>query len=226
MSPRRIRIENEHVRQVERPGPAPLGTAPAHQGFHLCLHSRLQPSRHGPHIPGTEGRPLCGPVDAFFALLGVAGLAGVYAEVSPLIGKRGRAGLGVAIVGLALLFVAGVMQYWIPGTSFNSPLSLSGLYLSLLALLVATFGLIVAGLDIRRTDPLPRWRSVVLIIGLFAVPTILFRSWVVMNSPDTFSWRLLYVGAFVPWELCWAWLGYVLVAASRNPGHALPSRPQ
>ena len=161
-----------------------------------------------------------------FALLGVAGLAGVYAEVSPLIGKRGRAGLGVAIVGLALLFVAGVMQYWIPGTSFNSPLSLSGLYLSLLALLVATFGLIVAGLDIRRTDPLPRGRSVVLIIGLVAVPTILFRSWVVMNSPDTFSWRLLYVGAFVPWELCWAWLGYVLVAASRNPGHALPSRPQ
>ena len=161
-----------------------------------------------------------------FALLGVAGLAGVYAEVSPLIGKRGRAGLGVAIVGLALLFVAGVMQYWIPGTSFNSPLSLSGLYLSLLALLAATFGLIVAGLDIRRTDPLPRGRSVVLIIGLVAVPTILFRSWVVMNSPDTFSWRLLYVGAFVPWELCWAWLGYVLVAASRNPGHALPSRPQ
>lgn len=163
-----------------------------------------------------------------FALLGVAGLAGVYAEVSPRIGKTGKAGFLVAIVGLALSFVAAVMQFWILDVDkyFHSPLVLGGWFLSLLSVFISTVGLIFAGRDIGRTNALPRGRFLVLIIGLLTLPTFFFVSYVVMNSNDTLPWKLLYGSLSVPSDLCWAWLGYVLIAASRNPSPILSRTPQ
>ena len=162
-----------------------------------------------------------------FPLLGVVGLTGLYAVVSSRIGRAGKAGLAVAIVGLALSFVGGVMQFWIldVDTYFYSPLVLGGWLLWLLGLLIATTGLIIAGLDIARTDALPGTRYLVLVIGLLALPTFLLQPWVVANSDDTLPWRLLYGGLSVPYDLCWAWLGSVLIGAGRDPGPALPSTP-
>ena len=157
-----------------------------------------------------------------FALLGVVGLTGLYAVVSSRIGRAGKAGLMVAIVGLTLSFVGGVMQFWIldVDTYFYSPLVLGGWLLWLLSLLIATAGLVTAGLDIARRDALPGARFLVLVIGLLALPTFFFQPWVVANSDDTLPWRLFYGGLSVPYDLCWAWLGSVLIAAGRDPRRA------
>jgi hypothetical protein len=154
-----------------------------------------------------------------FVLLGVAGLTGLYAEVSPRIGKMGKVGFWVAIVGLVLSFVAAVMQFWILDVDryFHSPLVLGGWLLSLLAFFISTVGLIFAGLDSGRTNALPRGRFLVLIIGLLALPTFFLIWYVVKNSTDTLPWKLFYGSLSAPSDLCWAWLGYVLIAARRNP---------
>ena len=163
-----------------------------------------------------------------FPLLGVVGLIGLYAVVSTSIGRVGKAGLMVAIVGLALSFVGGVMQFWIldVDTYFYSPLVLGGWLLWLLSLLIATTGLIIAGLGIARADALPGARYVVLVIGLLALPTFFLQPWVVFNSDDSLSWRLLYGSLSVPYDLCWAWLGFVLIRAGRDRVPALPSTAQ
>ncbi len=162
-----------------------------------------------------------------FALLGVAGLVGLYAVVSSRLGRAGNASLAVAIIGLALSFVGGVMQFWIldVDTYFSSPLVLGGWILWLLSLLITTIGLIIAGADIARAHAMPGARYLVLVIGLLALPTFFLRSWVVGNSDDTLAWRLLYGSLSVPYDLCWAWLGSVLIRAGRDPAPALASTP-
>ncbi len=162
-----------------------------------------------------------------FPLLGVVGLIGLNAVVASRIGRAGKAGLWVAIVGLALSFVGGVMQFWIldVDTYFTSPLVLGGWLLWLLSLLIATTGLIIAGLGIARTDALLGARYLVLVIGLLALPTFILQPWVVGNSDDTLPWKLLYGSLSVPYDLCWAWLGAVLMGAGRDPRPALPSTP-
>ena len=119
------------------------------------------------------------------------------------------------------------MQFWIVDVDryFYSPLVLGGWILWLLSLLIATTGLIIAGSDIARTDALPGARYLVLVIGLLALPTFFLQPWVVGNSDDTLPWRLLYGGRSVPYDLCWAWLGSVLIGAGRDPGPALASTP-
>lgn len=158
-----------------------------------------------------------------FALLGLVGLAGVYVQVSPRLSKLGKAGFVVAFCGLALSFIAAVMQFWIldVDTYFDSPLVLGGWLLSLVSVLVLTAGLVLAGLDIQRANALPRGRSVILLMGVLLVPTVLFVAYIVGHSDDSFPWKLLYGGISVPYDLCWLWLGYLLLTAtpamSRSP---------
>jgi hypothetical protein len=149
-----------------------------------------------------------------FPLLAVVGLTGLRDAISTRLGRLGRVGLGIAIGALALAFVANVMQFWILDVDvyFSSPLIFGGWILSVLANLLATLGLVLAGVDIWRKDPLANGRSVLLIIGLVALPTLLLRAWVVGHSDDSIPWRLAYAGLIVPWAIGWARLGGMIVA--------------
>lgn len=152
-------------------------------------------------------------------LLGVVGLVGVFVRVRSRMGWAGRAGLAVAVLGLVLLFMSSVMQVWIvdPVAEFYSPWVYGGWLLSLVAMLVLTVGLILAGLDIHRVAALTEGRSLLLLSGLLFVPAILGRASLVGTYSDGSPlFSLLYVGLFVPCELCWLRFGQILIVASRD----------
>ena len=155
-----------------------------------------------------------------FSLLGLVGIAGLYAQISPRISRLGKAGFLVTLVGLAFSFIAAVMQFWILDVDkyFHSPLVYGGWLLSIVSAFVFTAGLILAGIDIQKTNALPRARSLILIVGILYLPTaILQGSYIVQHSDGSLPWKLLYGALSVPLDLCWLWLGYVLLAATRNP---------
>ena len=162
-----------------------------------------------------------------FAPLSLIGFAGVYVQVSSRLGKLGKAGFFVAFLGLALSFLAAVMQFWILDVDryFHSPLVYGGWLLSLVSLLVLTAGLVLAGIAVQRANALPPARSLILIIGILLLPTIAVQVYLVQHSDGSLITKLIYGSLSVPYDLCWAWLGYVLFAASRNPRPAL-SVPQ
>jgi hypothetical protein len=151
-----------------------------------------------------------------FGLLGLIGLAGVYVQVSRRLSKTGKAGFWVAFLGLALWFTAQVMQVWIldPDVYFYSPLVYGGWLLSIVSYFVLAAGLVLAGTDIQRASALPRGRSLILIIGILMVPTVLLVGYIVGHSDDSLPWKLLYGGISVPYDLCWLWLGVLLLAAT------------
>lgn len=146
-----------------------------------------------------------------FAPLGLIGLAAVYVQLSPQLGKIGKAGFVVAFLGLALFFIASVMQNWM-GADFYSPMVYGGWLLSLASVLLLAVGLVLAGIDIQRANSLPRGRSVILIAGILLVPTSLLVGYIVGHSDDSLPWKLLYGGVSVPYDLCWLWLGFLLLA--------------
>ena len=96
-----------------------------------------------------------------FAPLGLVGLAGVYLQAGPRLSRAGKAGFVVALLGLGLWFVAGVMQFWILDVDvyFHSPLVYGGWLLSLVSLLVLAAGLVLAGIAVHRSNALPPARS-------------------------------------------------------------------
>jgi hypothetical protein len=151
-----------------------------------------------------------------FGLLGLIGLAGVYVQVSPRLSKTGKAGFWVALLGLALWFTAQVMQVWIldPDANFHSPLVFGGWLLSVASYFVLAAGLVLAGIDIQRANALPRARSLILIMGILLVPTVLLVGYIVGHSDDSLPWKLLYGGISVPYDLCWLWLGVLLLAGT------------
>jgi hypothetical protein len=149
-----------------------------------------------------------------FAPLGVIGLAAVYVRVSPALRRIGRSGFVVALLGLALFFVASAMQYW-TGAGFYTPMVYGGWLLSLASYFVLAAGLVVAGIDVRRANALPRGRSLILILGILLVPTLVLVGYIVGRSDDSLAWKLLYGGVSVPYDLCWLWLGFLLLA--RHP---------
>ena len=146
-----------------------------------------------------------------FAPLGLIGLAAAYVKVSPQLGKVGTAGFVVAFTGLVLFFFASVMQNW-TGAGFYTPMVYGGWLLSLVSLLILAVGLVLAGIDVRRSNALPRGRSAILIAGILLVPTGLLTGWIVGNSENTLPWQLLYGAVSVPYDLCWLWLGILLLA--------------
>jgi hypothetical protein len=151
-----------------------------------------------------------------FGLLGLFGLAGVYVQVSPRLSKTGRAGFWVAFLGLALWFTSQAMQVWIvdPDVYFHSPLVYGGWLLSLASYFVLAVGLVLAGIDVQRTNALPGGRPLILIIGILLVPTAILMGTIVGNSDDSLPWKLLYAGISVPYDLCWLWLGALLLAGT------------
>jgi hypothetical protein len=153
-------------------------------------------------------------------LLAAVGLAGLRTRLSPGLGRVGSVGLALALAGALLSFVAGVLQFWILDVDvyFYSPLVFGGWILALVSYLVLAIGLVLAGLSLRRSNAVAGGGSVVLLIGLLALPTLFIRSWVVGDSDDTLPWRLLYVSVMVPWALCWARLGLSVSANDRQAG--------
>ena len=125
-----------------------------------------------------------------------------------------------AFLGLALSFIATVMQYWVVdiNTYFHSPVVYGGWLLSLAAVFVLAAGLVLAGIDIRRADALPRGRSLVLLIGILLVPTGLLVGYWVGHNDGSLSAQLVYGAISVPYDLCWLRLGVLLLAAT--PGMA------
>ena len=154
-----------------------------------------------------------------FAPLAVIGFAGVYVQVSPRIGRIGKAGFVVALVGLSLWFIAAVMQFWILDVDryFYSPLVTGGWILSLVSLLVLTVGLVLAGIAVQRANALPPARSLILTLGILLLPTIALQVYLVQQSDDSLLTKLLYGSISVPYDVCWAWLGWVLFARTSRP---------
>ena len=153
-----------------------------------------------------------------FAPLGLVGLAGAYFQASLRLSKAGKAGFVVALVGLALWFIAAVMQFWILDVDlyFHSPLVYGGWLLSIVSLFVLTVGLVLAGIDVQRTNALPQARSLILVIGILLLPTVLLQAYLVQHSDGSLATKVLYGGLSVPYDLCWLWLGRSLLAADRG----------
>ncbi len=159
-----------------------------------------------------------------FVPLSLIGFAGVYIRVAPGLSRAGKAGFVVAFLGLAMSFLAAVMQFWILDVEyFHSPLVYGGWLLSLLSLLVLTAGLILAGIAVQRANALPSARPLILIIGILLLPTVFLQVDLVQHSDDSVLTKLLYGSISVPYDLCWAWLGWVLFARSGDPRPALPA---
>lgn len=119
--------------------------------------------------------------------------------------------------------LASVMQNWM-AAAFYSPLVTGGWLLSIASYFVVAAGLVLAGIDVQRANALPRGRSVILIAGILLVPTVLLVGYIVGHSDDSLPWKLLYGGISVPYDLCWLWLGVLLVAGT--PGTATMEFPR
>lgn len=152
-----------------------------------------------------------------FAPLALVGLAGVYLKASPRLGRRGRTGLTIAFLGVALWLIANAIQFWILDTvkDFYTPTMLGGWLLSLASYLLLATGLVLAGIDIQRADALPGGRSVVLIAGIVLVPTVLLAGYLIEHNDGSLPWQLLYGGLSVPYDLCWLWLGLLLLPTTQ-----------
>ncbi|MES2208871.1 MAG: hypothetical protein V4515_01630 [Chloroflexota bacterium] len=150
--------------------------------------------------------------------LGLIGVAGVYVEAAPRLGRLGTVGFVVSALGFAMSFVAHVMQNWIlnPNVYFHSPVVYGGWLLSIAAVFVMTAGLIVAGIGVMRSNALPRERSLLLIIGLISLPTALLHPLVVGGSDGSLATELVYGSLSVPYGLCWLRMGLLRLAAARG----------
>jgi len=164
---------------------------------------------------GLDGKQYALVWPAFFPL-GLVGFTGVYVEVSARLGKIGKAGFLVALLGLAMWFLAQVMQYWILDIDkyWGSPVIYGGWLLQILAVFVLTAGLVLAGIDVQRANALPRGRSLILVLGLLTLPTFLLVAYLVGQSDGGLPSQLLYGGLSVPWDLGWLRLGYLSLAAT------------
>jgi hypothetical protein len=173
---------------------------------------------------GLEGKQYALVWPAFFPL-GLLGFSGAYVQASARLGRIGRAGFVVALIGLGTWFLAQVMQYWILDIDkyFYSPLIYGGWLLQIAALFVLAAGLLLAGIDVQRAKALPRGRSLILIMGILTVPTFLLVAYLVGHSDGGLVSQLLYGGLSVPWDLCWLWLGYVLISAPRPEARGMPA---
>lgn len=166
-------------------------------------------------ILGIEGKQF-GVLWSAFAPLGLVGLAGLYLQASPRLGRLGRAGFLVAGLGAAMWFASSAMQYWLADIErdFYTPMVYNGWLLSILSVFVLTAGLIAAGIDVQRARALPRGTSLILVIGILTLPEVLAVSYLVGHSENSLFSKLLYGAITVPSDLCWLRLGILSVAAA------------
>ena len=151
-----------------------------------------------------------------FGLLGIIGLGGVYVLASPRLGPFGKAGFALAFLGLTMGFAAAVLTNWVvdPDLYFYSTPVYAGWLLSLASYLVLAIGLVVAGIAIARANALPRGRYLVLVAGILLVPSILLVGYLVGHSDGSRPTQWLYGALTVPYDLCWLWLGVIMLTAT------------
>jgi hypothetical protein len=151
-----------------------------------------------------------------FGVLGIVGLGGIYVVASPRLGRLGKAGFALAFVGMSMGFVASVLGNWVvdPDRYFYSTPVYVGWLLSLLAYLVLAVGLTVAGIAIARANALPGGRFLVLVAGILLVPSVLLVGYLVGHSDGSRPTQWLYGSLTVPYDVCWFWLGVVLLRAA------------
>lgn len=171
-------------------------------------------------ILGIQGKQF-GVLWPAFAPLGLVGLAGLFVQASPRLGRLGRAGFVTAGLGIAMWFVSSAMQYWLADIErdFYTPMVYNGWLLSILSVFVLTAGLVGAGIDVQRTRALPQGASLILIIGILMLPELLAVGYVVGHSDNSLFSKLLYGALTVPSDLCWLRLGVLRLAAA--PGRSM-----
>jgi hypothetical protein len=82
-----------------------------------------------------------------------------------------------------------------------------GFLLWLLAILIQTIGMTLFGLAIVRSKALRRGNSVPLLIGVLLIPSLIVHLFVFERSDGSVGWAFVYVGAVIPYALCWIVLG-------------------
>ena len=138
-------------------------------------------------------------------LLVTAGLAGLYARQAGRFGRLGAAGFVLAFIGLALMVLGIVIEWWISDLIFADvqpgqfkPGAHAGWGIFLVGFCVLAVGFVLVGIATIQAKALPRWsRALPLVIGLLPASGFL----VALSIGE---WGLLSPG------LGWMLLGYVL----------------
>ena len=107
-------------------------------------------------------------------LLVTAGLAGLYARQAGRFGRLGAAGFVLAFIGLALIVLGNVIEWWISDLIFADvqpgqfkPGAHAGWGIFLVGFCVLAVGLVLVGIATIQAKALPRWsRALPLVIGL------------------------------------------------------------
>lgn len=109
------------------------------------------------------------PVVLLLLLVGLAELRGRYAARS---GRLGKVGLILALIGLALMLVGNVVEFWVAGgiRERMTTIDLIGWIGYSLGYLLLAVGLVLLGVATLRAQVLPRWNGVPLLIGLLVLP--------------------------------------------------------
>lgn len=152
---------------------------------------------------------LSGPLSAILLIVAVlgqmAGIGGLHALQRGRYGRLGTAGSLLALVGLALPLVAGIVAsgLGLAGDTSSVTASLVVALLFLLGLLALFVGLVLLGVATLRARVLPSWFGVLLIVGLIVVAVL-----VGVQLPP--------VGV-VAYGVFWVLVGYVLLSSRATP---------
>jgi len=145
-------------------------------------------------------------------LLLTAGLAGLYLHTrqAARFGRLGVAGFVLAFIGVALMVLGNVIEWWISDLMFADvplgefkPGTHAGWGIFLIGLCVLSVGLVLVGIATIQAKALPRWSSVLpLVTGLLLAPGFLvalsigeWGFWVIVLSLGV--WMLL---GYVVWS--------------------------
>ena len=131
----------------------------------------------------------------------IAGFAGLQAR-PPGRGKAQKTGFITGVVGLVLMIVGNVTEFWV-----LQPADHRGWHAFLMGVVILGIGSLLFGLAVLRVGGLPRWRIWLLILWFpIGVIGLLLRA---LGLP---SWVQFLAGAgfFLFFGLCWIPLGYAL----------------
>ena len=138
-------------------------------------------------------------------LLLTAGLAGLYARQAGRSGRLGVAGFVLAFMGLALMVLGNVIEWWISDLIFADvplgefkPGAHAGWGSILIGLCVLAVGLVLIGIATIQAKVLPRWSRVLpLVTGLLIAAGFLVGSFGVIILSLGLGWMLL---GYVDWS--------------------------
>ncbi len=181
--------------------------------FYVFTHGSTGTDRYGT-LFGLDGTDY-GRMEVAWSALLLVGLAAFHYGYADILGRKGRVGLAVSGLALAMHVASVVMQWWLKdghvAADFESVTLMLGFYLGALSYLVLAVGMVMFGADALRRR-LFGWASPVpLVIGLLVMPTMLFDF--SRLSTGTPVWDLIYSASKAPLGLGWVLLGYVLYSA-------------